>query len=106
MNNKFGIKIMLEIEEGILLLVRVMDFVVFNMMIDVVKLFFVFCILLQLEDMNERVLEVMIERVEMDEVECFQLLLDGLKSGIIIVLKVGCLQLINVFIILVEEFDF
>lgn len=46
MNNKFGIKIMLEIEEGILLLVRVMDFVVFNMMIDVVKLFFVFCILL------------------------------------------------------------
>jgi hypothetical protein len=37
---------------------------------------------------NERVLEAMTERAEMDEVERFQPLLDGLKSGTSIALKV------------------
>lgn len=36
---------------------------------------------------NERVLEAMTERAEMDEVERFQPLLDGLKSGTSIALK-------------------
>lgn len=39
-------------------------------------------------DRNERVLEAMTERAEMDEVERFQPLLDGLKSGTSIALKV------------------
>ncbi|KAM6224258.1 protein diaphanous homolog 1-like [Rhynchocyon petersi] len=87
MNNKFGIKTMLETEEGILLLARAMDPAVPNMMIDAVKLLSALCILPQPEDMNERVLEAMTERAEMDEVERFQPLLDGLKSGTSIALK-------------------
>lgn len=39
-------------------------------------------------DRNERVLEAMTERAEMDELERFQPLLDGLKSGTSIALKV------------------
>uniref|UniRef100_H0WGT0 Protein diaphanous homolog 1 n=1 Tax=Otolemur garnettii TaxID=30611 RepID=H0WGT0_OTOGA len=106
MNNKFGIKTMLETEEGILLLVRAMDPAVPNMMIDATKLLSALCILPQPEDMNERVLEAMTERAEMDEVERFQPLLDGLKSGTSIALKVGCLQLINALITPAEELDF
>ncbi|XP_006891194.1 PREDICTED: protein diaphanous homolog 1 isoform X1 [Elephantulus edwardii] len=106
MNNKFGIKTMLETEEGILLLVRAMDPAVPNMMIDAVKLLSALCILPQPEDMNERVLEAMTERAEMEEVERFQSLLDGLKSGTSIALKVGCLQLINALITPAEELDF
>ncbi|KAB0389412.1 hypothetical protein E2I00_018763 [Balaenoptera physalus] len=86
MNNKFGIKTMLETEEGILLLVRAMDPAVPNMMIDAAKLLSALCILPQPEDMNERVLEAMTERAEMDEV--------------------GCLQLINALITPAEELDF
>uniref|UniRef100_A0A8C0XHB1 Diaphanous related formin 1 n=1 Tax=Castor canadensis TaxID=51338 RepID=A0A8C0XHB1_CASCN len=106
MNNKFGIKTMLETEEGILLLVRAMDPAVPNMMIDAAKLLSALCILPQPEDMNERVLEAMTERAEMDEVERFQPLLDGLKSRTSIALKVGCLQLINALITPAEELDF
>ncbi|CAO2593825.1 Protein diaphanous homolog 1 [Lemmus lemmus] len=106
MNNKFGIKTMLETEEGILLLVRAMDPAVPNMMIDAAKLLSALCILPQPDDMNERVLEAMTERAEMDELERFQPLLDGLKSGTSIALKVGCLQLINALITPAEEFDF
>ncbi|XP_010848944.1 PREDICTED: protein diaphanous homolog 1 [Bison bison bison] len=106
MNNKFGIKTMLETEEGILLLVRAMDPAVPNMMIDAAKLLSALCILPQPEDMNERVLEAMTERAEMDEVERFQPLLDGLKSGTSIAVKVGCLQLINALITPAEELDF
>ncbi|XP_061045725.1 protein diaphanous homolog 1 isoform X2 [Eubalaena glacialis] len=106
MNNKFGIKTMLETEEGILLLVRAMDPAVPNMMIDAAKLLSALCILPQPEDMNERVLEAMTERAEMDDVERFQPLLDGLKSGTSVALKVGCLQLINALITPAEELDF
>lgn len=106
MNNKFGIKTMLEAEEGILLLVRAMDPAVPNMMIDAAKLLSALCILPQPEDMNERVLEAMTERAEMDEVGRFQPLLDGLKSGTSIAVKVGCLQLINALITPAEELDF
>uniref|UniRef100_H0W282 Diaphanous related formin 1 n=1 Tax=Cavia porcellus TaxID=10141 RepID=H0W282_CAVPO len=106
MNNKFGIKTMLEAEEGILLLVRAMDPAVPNMMIDAAKLLSALCILPQPEDMNERVLEAMTERAEMDEAERFQPLLDGLKSGTSIAVKVGCLQLINALITPAEELDF
>ncbi|XP_014448303.1 protein diaphanous homolog 1 [Tupaia chinensis] len=106
MNNKFGIKTMLDTEEGILLLVRAMDPAVPNMMIDAAKLLSALCILPQPEDMNERVLGAMTERAEMDEVERFQPLLDGLKSGTSIALKVGCLQLINALITPAEELDF
>uniref|UniRef100_A0A671E900 Protein diaphanous homolog 1 n=1 Tax=Rhinolophus ferrumequinum TaxID=59479 RepID=A0A671E900_RHIFE len=106
MNNKFGIKTMLETKEGILLLVRAMDPAVPNMMIDAARLLSALCILPQPEDMNERVLEAMTERAEMDEVERFQPLLDGLKSGTSIALKVGCIQLINALITPAEELDF
>ncbi|KAF3821637.1 hypothetical protein GH733_009679, partial [Mirounga leonina] len=86
MNNKFGIKTMLDTEEGILLLVRAMDPAVPSMMIDAAKLLSALCILPQPEDMNERVLTAMTERAEMDEV--------------------GCLQLINALITQAEELDF
>ncbi|XP_037364974.2 protein diaphanous homolog 1 [Talpa occidentalis] len=106
MNNKFGIKTMLETEEGILLLVRAMDPAVPNMMIDAAKLLSALCILPQPEDMNVRVLEAITERAEMDDVERFQPLLDGLKSETSIALKVGCLQLINALITQAEELEF
>lgn len=48
---QFGIKTMLETEEGILLLVRAMDPAVPNMMIDAAKLLSALCILPQPEDM-------------------------------------------------------
>lgn len=48
---QFGIKTMLETEEGILLLVRAMDPAVPNMMIDAAKLLSALCILAQPEDM-------------------------------------------------------
>lgn len=69
------------------MLVRAMDPAVPNMMIDAARLLSALCILPQPEDMNERVLEAMTERAEMDEVERFQPLLDGLKSGTSIALK-------------------
>lgn len=48
---QFGIKTMLDTEEGILLLVRAMDPAVPNMMIDAAKLLSALCILPQPEDM-------------------------------------------------------
>uniref|UniRef100_A0A8D0HFY2 Diaphanous related formin 1 n=1 Tax=Sphenodon punctatus TaxID=8508 RepID=A0A8D0HFY2_SPHPU len=106
MNNKFGIKTMLETEEGILLLVRAVDPKVPSMMVDAVKLLSALCILPQPEDMHERVLEALTERAEVDEVERFRPLLDGLKSGTSVALKVACMQLINALIIPADELDF
>ncbi|KYO39334.1 diaphanous-like protein 2 isoform C [Alligator mississippiensis] len=106
MNNKFGIKTMLETEEGILLLARAVDPKVPSMMIDAMKLLSALCILPQPEDMHERVLEALTERAEMDEVERFRPLLDGLKSGTSVTLKVACMQLINALIIPADELDF
>lgn len=48
---QFGIKTMLDTEEGILLLVRAMDPAVPNMMIDAAKLLSALCILPQPDDM-------------------------------------------------------
>uniref|UniRef100_A0A6I8NXI8 Diaphanous related formin 1 n=1 Tax=Ornithorhynchus anatinus TaxID=9258 RepID=A0A6I8NXI8_ORNAN len=106
MNNTYGIKTMLENNEGILLLVRAMDPAVPNMMIDAAKLLSALCILPEPEDMNERVLGALTDRAEMDDMERFQPLLEGLKSGTSIALKVGCLQLINALIAQAEELDF
>nr|XP_013802347.1 PREDICTED: protein diaphanous homolog 1 [Apteryx mantelli mantelli] len=106
MNNKFGIKTMLDTEEGILLLVRAVDPKVPSMMIDAVKLLSALCILPQPEGMYERVLEALTERAEMDEVERFKPLLDGLKSGTSVALKVACMQLINAMISPADELDF
>ncbi|XP_015266616.1 PREDICTED: protein diaphanous homolog 1 [Gekko japonicus] len=87
MNNKFGIKAMLETEEGILLLARAVDPKVPSMMIDAVKLLSALCILPHQEALHERVLGALTDRAEMDEVERFKPLLDGLKSGTSVVLK-------------------
>uniref|UniRef100_A0A8C4J871 Diaphanous related formin 1 n=1 Tax=Dromaius novaehollandiae TaxID=8790 RepID=A0A8C4J871_DRONO len=106
MNNKFGIKTMLDTDEGILLLVRAVDPKVPSMMIDAVKLLSALCILPQPEGMYERVLEALTERAEMDEVERFKPLLDGLKSGTSVALKVACMQLINAMISPADELDF
>uniref|UniRef100_A0A452IFI2 GBD/FH3 domain-containing protein n=1 Tax=Gopherus agassizii TaxID=38772 RepID=A0A452IFI2_9SAUR len=106
MNNKFGIKTMLETEEGILLLVRAVDPKLPSMMIDAVKLLSALCILPQPEDMHERVLGALTERAEVDEVERFGPLLDGLRGGTSVALKVACMQLINALIIPADELDF
>ncbi|XP_053102654.1 protein diaphanous homolog 1 [Hemicordylus capensis] len=106
MNNKFGIKKMLETEEGILLLARAVDPKAPSMMTDAIKLLSALCILPQPVDMHEQVLGAMTQRAEMDEVERFKPILDGMKSGTSLALKVACLQLINALIIPSDELDF
>ncbi|CAH2275884.1 diaphanous homolog 1 isoform X2 [Pelobates cultripes] len=106
MNNNFGIKTMLETEDGVLLLARAVDPTVPAMMIDALKLLSAMCILPQPEDMHERVLEALTEKAEMDEMERFKPLLDGLKFETSVALKVSCMQLINALIIQGEELDF
>ncbi|KAM4675787.1 protein diaphanous homolog 1 [Discoglossus pictus] len=106
MNNNFGIKTMLETEDGILLLARAVDPTVPAMMIDALRLLSALCILPQPEDMNERVLEALTERAEIEEMERFKPLLDGLKSGTPVALKVSCMVLINAIISQAEELDF
>uniref|UniRef100_A0A8D2LK38 Diaphanous related formin 1 n=1 Tax=Varanus komodoensis TaxID=61221 RepID=A0A8D2LK38_VARKO len=106
MNNKFGIKTMLETEEGVLLLARAVDPRVPSMMIDAIKLLSALCILPQPVDMHEQVLGALTERAEMDDVERFKPLLDGLRDGTSVALKVACLQLINALIIPADELDF
>ncbi|KAJ1128095.1 hypothetical protein NDU88_006474 [Pleurodeles waltl] len=106
MNNNFGIKTMLDTEDGILLLAKAVDPAFPPMMIDALKLLSALCILPQPEDMNERVLEAMTERAEMEEMDRFKPLLDGLKTGAPVALKVSCLLLINALITQAEELDF
>ncbi|XP_078509624.1 protein diaphanous homolog 1 [Lissotriton helveticus] len=106
MNNNFGIKTMLDTEDGILLLAKAVDPSFPPMMIDALKLLSALCILPQPEDMNERVLEAMTERAEMEEMDRFKPLLDGLKSGTSVALKVSCLLLINALITQADELDF
>ncbi|KAM8971907.1 protein diaphanous homolog 1 [Pelodytes ibericus] len=105
MNNNFGIKTMLRADDGILLLARAVDPAVPAMMIDALKLLSALCILPQ-EDMNERVLEALTERAELDEMERFKPLLDGLRSETPVALKVSCMLLINALITQGEELDF
>ncbi|XP_018426021.1 PREDICTED: protein diaphanous homolog 1 [Nanorana parkeri] len=106
MNNNFGIKTVLGTDDGIRLLARAVDPSVPAMMIDALKLLSALCILPQPEDMHERVLEALTERAETDEMERFKPLLDGLKSGTHVALKVSCMQLINAMIIQGDELDF
>ncbi|XP_058030578.1 protein diaphanous homolog 1 isoform X2 [Ahaetulla prasina] len=106
MNNKFGIKTMLETDDGILLLAKAVDPKVPTMMIDAIKLLSALCILPQPVDMHEQVLGALTERAEMDEVERFKPIVDGLKSQTSVALKVACLQLINALIIPSDELDF
>ncbi|XP_060542571.1 protein diaphanous homolog 1-like [Pantherophis guttatus] len=106
MNNKFGIKTMLETDDGILLLAKAVDPKVPTMMIDTIKLLSALCILPQPVDMHEQVLGALTERAEMVEVERFKPIVDGLKSGTSVALKVACLQLINALIIPSDELDF
>ncbi|MEE6478668.1 hypothetical protein FKM82_011937 [Ascaphus truei] len=106
MNNNFGIKTMLGTEDGVVLLARAVDPSVPAMMIDALRLLSALCILPQPEDMHERVLEALTERAEMDEMDRFKPLLDGLKSGTPVALKVSCLLLINALISQGEELDF
>ncbi|CAI5780350.1 protein diaphanous homolog 1 [Podarcis lilfordi] len=83
----FGIKTMLETEEGILLLARAVDPKVPSMMIDAITLLSALCILPQPVDMHEHVLVALTQRAEMDEVERFKPILDGLKSDTSVALK-------------------
>ncbi|XP_013926290.1 PREDICTED: protein diaphanous homolog 1-like [Thamnophis sirtalis] len=55
---------------------------------------------------HEQVLGALTERAEMNEVERFKPIVDGLKSGTSVALKVACLQLINALIIPSDELDF
>ncbi|CAJ0935843.1 unnamed protein product [Ranitomeya imitator] len=105
MNNNFGIKTMLDAEDGVLLLAKAVDPNVPAMMIDALKLLSALCILPQPEDMHERVLGALTDRAEIYEVERFKPLLDGLKNGTV-ALKVSCMLLINAMIIQGEELDF
>ncbi|XP_053321551.1 protein diaphanous homolog 1 [Spea bombifrons] len=106
MNNNYGITTMLEAEDGVLLLARAVDPSLPAMMIDALKLLSALCILPQPTDMHERVLEALTERAEMDEMERFKPLLDGLKPDTSVALKVSCMLLINALISQGEELDF
>ncbi|XP_056294846.1 protein diaphanous homolog 1 [Pseudoliparis swirei] len=105
MNNKYGLKSMLESQEGIPLLVRAINPRVPHMMVDVVKLLSAISILEHPENLHERVLEAITEEAERLDIERFQPLLAGMKNHNI-ALKGGCMQLINALISRGEELDF
>ncbi|KAK2849116.1 hypothetical protein Q5P01_008950 [Channa striata] len=105
MNNKYGLKSMLESEEGIPLLVRAINPRVPHMMVDAVKLLSAISILEHPENLHERVLEAITEEAEKQDIERFQPLLAGMNSTNI-ALKGGCMQLINALISRGEELDF
>ncbi|XP_061691682.1 protein diaphanous homolog 1 [Syngnathoides biaculeatus] len=105
MNNKYGLKSMLDSDEGIPLLVRAINPRVPHMMVDAVKLLSAISILEHPENLHERVLEAITEDAEKREVERFQPLLAGMSSHNV-ALKGGCMQLINALISRGEELDF
>nr|XP_020450181.1 protein diaphanous homolog 1 [Monopterus albus] len=105
MNNKYGLKSMLESVEGIPLLVRAINPVVPAMMVDAVKLLSAISILEHPENLHERVLEAITEEAEKRDIERFQPLLAGMNKNSI-ALKAGCMQLINALISRGEELDF
>ncbi|KAL7394643.1 hypothetical protein ABVT39_001113 [Epinephelus coioides] len=105
MNNKYGLKSMLESDEGIPLLVRAINPRVPHMMVDAVKLLSAISILEHPENLHERVLEAITEEAERRDMERFQPLLAGMKNHNI-ALKGGCMQLINALISRGEELDF
>ncbi|XP_041049131.1 protein diaphanous homolog 1-like isoform X2 [Carcharodon carcharias] len=106
MNNTYGIKMMLDSEDGILLLVKAADPSVPAMMIDAAKLLSAICILQGPENIHEKVLEAVTERAEQKDCERFRPLLDGLKVEQSIPLKVACMQFVNALIIPADELDF
>uniref|UniRef100_A0A8P4GEI9 Diaphanous related formin 1 n=1 Tax=Dicentrarchus labrax TaxID=13489 RepID=A0A8P4GEI9_DICLA len=105
MNNKYGLKSMLESDEGIPLLVRAINPRVPHMMVDAVKLLSAISILEHPENLHERVLESITEEAEKRDIERFQPLLAGMNNHNI-ALKGGCMQLINALISRAEELDF
>ncbi|XP_054454189.1 protein diaphanous homolog 1-like [Anoplopoma fimbria] len=105
MNNKYGLKSMLESVDGIPLLVKAINPRVPLMMVDAVKLLSAISILEHPEDLNDRVLEAITEEAERLDIERFQPLLAGMKIHNI-ALKGGCMQLINALISRGEELDF
>ncbi|XP_035525704.1 protein diaphanous homolog 1-like [Morone saxatilis] len=105
MNNKYGLKSMLESDEGIPLLVRAINPRVPHMMVDAVKLLSAISILEHPENLHERVLESITEEAEKRDIERFQPLLTGMNNHNI-ALKGGCMQLINALISRAEELDF
>ncbi|XP_026185720.1 protein diaphanous homolog 1 isoform X2 [Mastacembelus armatus] len=105
MNNKYGLKSMLESDEGIPLLVRAINPAVPHMMVDAVKLLSAISILEHPENLHERVLEAITEEAEKRDIERFQPLLTGMNNHNI-ALKGGCMQLINALISRGEELDF
>ncbi|XP_022615849.1 protein diaphanous homolog 1-like [Seriola dumerili] len=105
MNNKYGLKSMLESDEGIPLLVRAINPAVPHMMVDAVKLLSAISILQHSENLHERVLEAITEEAERRDIERFQPLLAGMNNHNI-ALKGGCMQLINALISQGEELDF
>ncbi|KAM7389753.1 hypothetical protein PAMP_023711 [Pampus punctatissimus] len=105
MNNKYGLKSMLESEEGIPLLVRAINPRVPHMMADAVRLLSAISILDHHENLHERVLEAITAEAEKQDIERFQPLLAGMNNHNI-ALKGGCMQLINALISRGEELDF
>ncbi|XP_078087665.1 protein diaphanous homolog 1 [Mustelus asterias] len=106
MNNTYGIKRVLDSEDGILLLVKAVDPNAPAMMIDAAKLLSAICILPGPENIHEKVLEAVTERAEQKDCERFKPLLDGLKMEQSIQLKVACMQFVNALIIPADELDF
>ncbi|XP_075902918.1 protein diaphanous homolog 1 isoform X2 [Nelusetta ayraudi] len=106
MNNKCGLKSMLESVEGIPLLVRAIEPAVPHMMVDALKLVSAISILDHPDNLyHERVLESITEEAEKRDIERFQPLLHGMKNQNI-ALKGVCMQLINALISRGEELDF
>uniref|UniRef100_A0A3Q3F850 Diaphanous related formin 1 n=1 Tax=Labrus bergylta TaxID=56723 RepID=A0A3Q3F850_9LABR len=101
----YGLKSMLECDEGIPLLVRAINPRLPHMMVDAVKLLSAISILEHPENLHERVLEAITEEAEKREIERFQPLLTGMNNHNI-ALKGGCMQLINALISRGEELDF
>uniref|UniRef100_A0A3Q4AJ45 Uncharacterized protein n=1 Tax=Mola mola TaxID=94237 RepID=A0A3Q4AJ45_MOLML len=105
MNNKYGLKSMLDSDDGIPLLVRAINPAVPHMMVDALKLLSAISILEHSDNLHERVLEAITEEAEKQDIERFQPLLAGMNNKNI-ALKGGCMQLINALISRGEELDF
>nr|XP_046263030.1 protein diaphanous homolog 1-like isoform X2 [Scatophagus argus] len=105
MNNKYGLKSMLESDEGIPLLARAINPRVPHMMVDAVRLLSAISILDHPDNLHEHVLGAITEEAEKQGIERFRPLIAGLNNQNI-ALKGSCMQLINALISRGEELEY
>ncbi|XP_042196655.1 protein diaphanous homolog 1-like [Callorhinchus milii] len=101
----YGLRRMLEYEDGIILLATALNPVFSAMMVDSVRLLSALCILPDPDNIQERVLDALSLCGERTNKERFAPLLEGLKNKTPAALKVACMQLINALLTQAEELE-